>query len=368
MARPDKVPVNDLRRSWAPSSPEVQAVVADVIASGRYIHGPYHAAFETQLAAHTGTPHAVGVANGTDALAIALLAVGCGPGDEVIVAANAGGYAAIAAAMTGCSVVYADVSPTNLLMQPEAIGSALGPHTRAVVVTHLYGNVADVTAISAICRPRGIAVIEDCAQAIGATDGRNRVGSLGDIAAFSFYPTKNLGAIGDAGALTTADDRLAEKARQLRQYGWSSRYRISSPSGRNSRLDELQAAVLGIGLSRIDELNTRRRAILEAYREAAGSGGLRVVTGEGCSTVAHLAVVRTPARAALVRRLEAAAIGWDVHYPIPDHRQPSLPAPARVTPLPATELAVDEILTLPCFPELTEAEVDRVADVISMPL
>lgn len=354
------VPVNDLGRGWIATAPEVRDVLDRVLSRGRYVQGPEHDAFELELAAFLGVRHVAGVACGTDALVLSLLAVGCGPGSEVVVAANAGGYAALAAAQIGARTVYADVAPPALLLTAETISRAVGPATTAVVVTHLYGNVVDVASIVDVARPRGIAVIEDCAQAIGAVDpsGR-RVGSLGDAAAFSFYPTKNLGAAGDGGAVATDDDRIADAVRSLRQYGWTARYTVGRAPGRNSRLDELQAGILRLGLRRLDSLNARRRDIVGRYRHSMPKG-LEFVTGAGCPSVAHLAVVRTPDRAVVRARLDDLGVRTDVHYPIPDHMQAGLASPLRSTDLPETERAAREVMTLPCFPGMTDEEVERV--------
>ena len=355
-----QVPLNDLSRGWIATSTEVRASVLRVLESGWYVHGPEHRAFEGELAAFLGAGHAVGVASGTDALALALLAVGCGPGSEVVTAANAGGYASVAVAHIGGVVAYADVDGDGLVMTTETVAAAVSDATRAVVVTHLYGNVADVEAIVAFCRPRGIAVVEDAAQALGATSGSRRIGTLGDAAAMSFYPTKNLGAAGDGGAVVTDDDRIAETARSLRQYGWGQKYRVERGQGMNSRLDEVQAAILRIGLGRLDEMTARRQDIVRRYRDALSRSPARMVSGSTDSFVAHLAVVRFPDRERARDVLSAAGIATDIHYPIPDHRQPGLPSPVRVTSLTETELAAGEIVTVPCFAEMTDQEVDRV--------
>ena len=237
--------------------------------SGRYVHGPEHGAFEEELAAYLGVAHCAGVASGTDALELALAAFGCGPGDEVVTAANAGGYTTAAARRLGCAVRYADVDPTTLGLSAATVEAALTASTRAVVATHLYGLMCDVEGIVELCRGRDIAVVEDCAQAAGARRGGRRAGSLGDAAAFSFYPTKNLAAIGDGGAVSTgrsgsrraracaAPVRLVERSTERR-----------SPGGWNSRLDELQAAVLRVGLAGLDERNERRREIVSRYADA----------------------------------------------------------------------------------------------------
>ena len=353
--------MNDLRRSWLATSPEVQQAAARVIESGRYVHGPEHRAFEDELAASLGVGHAAGVASGTDALVLAMLAVGCSVGSEIVTAANAGGYASTAAAQIGAGVVYCDIDARSVLVTASTIEPVLAPSTRAVVVTHLYGNVADIAPIVDLCRPRGIAVIEDCAQAIGGRDeAGNGVGTQGDVATLSFYPTKNLGGAGDGGAVITSDDEIDARVRGLRQYGWQVKYVIESPLGRNSRLDELQAAILRVGLRHVAGFSERRRAIVARYAGATRHPGVRVVTGSGCETVAHMAVARARDRGALRRHLDRSGIDTDIHYPVPDHRQPGLQPPVRTTNLLETERASDEVLTLPCFPEMTDDEVSRV--------
>ncbi len=291
-----------------------------------HIQGPEHGLFESELAAFLGVSHVVGVASGSDALVLALLAVDCGPGDEVVTAANAGGYASSAIARLGCDVSYAEVDSDSLLMTPYSVLDAIGPATPAVVVTHLYGNVAKVEEIVAVCRPQGIAVIEDCAQSLGALSQGRRVGTIGDVAAFSFYPTKNLGAAGDGGAVATADDDVAATVRSLRQYGWGPKYQVDRPDGINSRLDEVQAAILRVGLPGLDSANERRREIVGRYAEALTGRSVRLVSGVTPEFVAHLAVVRADDRFGLQASLAAVGVETDIHYPIPDHLQKGLPS------------------------------------------
>lgn len=361
----DPIPLNDLSRGWIATSTEVRSALLRVLAGGWYVHGPEHDAFEKDLASFLDIPHAVGVANGTDALALALLAVGCNTGSEVVTAANAGGYASVAAARLGCSVVYADVEPGGLVMTPETVAASIGPSTSAVVVTHLYGNVADVKGIVALCRPRGIFVIEDIAQALGAVLDGQRIGTFGDAAAISFYPTKNLGAAGDGGAVATHDRDIAKSVRSLRQYGWGQKYRVDRAHGMNSRLDEVQAVILRHGLRRLDALTERRQHIVRRYRDALQPTPARMVSGSTAAFVAHLAVARFAARDRARETLHAAGIGTDIHYPIPDHRQPGLPAPGRTTMLAETEQAAGEVLSVPCFPEMTDVEIERVCDALA---
>jgi dTDP-4-amino-4,6-dideoxygalactose transaminase len=244
------------------------------------------------------------------------------------------------------------------------VEAALTPETRAVVVTHLYGLVGEVEEVADLCRDRGVAVIEDCAQAAGARSNGRRAGAFGDLAAFSFYPTKNLAALGDGGALTTDNDDLAERVRRLRQYGWGCKYEITLPGGGNSRLDEIQAAVLRIRLGRLDEWNGRRRGIIERYAAALPSEAGRFVAREGDDYVAHLAVILAEDRERVRAALEAAGIATDVHYPIADHRQPAWSDEYGDVHLPVTEHATAHVLTVPCFPELTEDEIERICEVL----
>lgn len=354
------IPVNDLKRSWIATSPAVQDAVLRVLRSGWYIRGPEHEAFERELAQALKVDHAVALANGTDALVLAMQALELAPGSEIVMAANCGGYAASAASQAGLSVVYADVDPGNLLMTRETLAAVAGSSTRAVVVTHLYGNVADMEAIAEYCRPHDILIIEDCAQSIGAPGSVSHAA----VATLSFYPTKNLGAAGDAGAVLTNSSVIADTVRSLREYGWAPKYTVSASRGRNSRMDELQAAVLRIGLGEFRHLTAARLGILRRYAAVVEDSDVTLVTGAGCETVAHLAVVRTSSRERLRASLRAEGISSEVHYPVPDHRQPGLPAAVRFTDLDVTELAAEEILTLPCFPTMTEDEIGLVASVL----
>ena len=356
------VPLNDLHRQFLSLADEIQAAVWSVLAAGRYVQGPEHDLFEQEFAAYCGAAFAVAVASGTDALELALRAAGCLPGDEVITAANAGGYTTTACALLGAVPVYADVDPDNLTISPQSVADALGPRTRGVVATHLYGRVADIDGLRQVLAGRDIRLIEDCAQAHGARYNGHRAGSLGDIAAFSFYPTKNLGAMGDGGAIVTDSPEMAGRARQLRQYGWTEKYHASLPGGRNSRLDEVQAAILRRKLPRVDGWNQRRRAIVARYREAAAGAALRLVHNPGEDFVAHLCVARHPRRDRVRARLAEQGIATAIHYPVADHQQLALQGrPWRKVDLSATEAAQNEILTLPCFPEMTESEIDCVS-------
>jgi dTDP-4-amino-4,6-dideoxygalactose transaminase len=363
----DAVPLNDLQRGFRDLEADIRRAVDEVLSSGWYVLGPQHEAFEREFAAAVGAGHCVGVANGTDALELALLSVGCQPGDEVVTAANAGMYASAAALKAGLVPRFADVDPDSLLLTAATVEPALTHRTRAVVVTHLYGRMADIAPLRDLCRSAGVALVEDCAQAAGAVSELGPAGSLADVAAFSFFPTKNLGALGDGGAVVTGDAERAALVRRLRQYGWSSKYTATEPRGRNSRLDELQAAVLRVKLPHLAGWNERRRAIVARYAEVLGDGPRRMVHGnatESPAYVGHLAVMTTPDRDADRAALDAAGIRSDVHYPVPDHRQPVLAAASAGVHLPVTEQAAEHILTVPCFAEMTQNEIERVCDVL----
>jgi aminotransferase EvaB len=358
-----QVPFLDLKREESVSL----SLFRRVTASGRFIAGPEVAAFESAFATYCGVSDCVSTGNGTDALEIALRAADIKAGDEVATVANAGLYATTAIRAIGAVPLYIDVDPRTLLMCTEALRSAIGERTRAVVVTHLYGQMAPVRDIAAIAENTGLVMIEDCAQAHGAKmDGRS-AGSWGLAGCYSFYPTKNLGAYGDAGALITSDVFIAERARALRQYGWIERFHSATAGGRNSRMDEIQAAILAAKLGSLDRLNSRRRAIAQRYCSGlAGLDGLRVTATEGESFVAHLFVVRCPLRDRLRSWLSDRGITTEIHYPVPDHLQASQAGlPCRHMSLTATERSATEVLSLPCFPSLTDTEVDYVLQCVT---
>jgi aminotransferase EvaB len=352
------IPLNDLSRGPG-ASEELQQAVARVAASGWYVQGPEHAALEEEFAAFCGVSDCVAVANGTDALELALRSVASPEAGTVLTAANAGGYASVAARRAGFHVSYADVDRSTLCLAPEDVAARLDG-VAVVVLTHLYGRLGAVEQIAQVCRDRGIALVEDCAQATGARRDGRRAGSFGDAAAFSFYPTKNLAALGDGGAVLTRSPTVAEKARRLRQYGWSGKYAIEVEGGRNSRLDEMQAAVLRIRLRNLDAENERRRDILRRYTEASRDSPVVVPAAYGEDHVAHLAVALVDDREAVRARFAAAGVQTDVHYPVPDHRQAAYAEQYVDVALPVTEDATRRIFTLPCFPELTDGEVDAV--------
>lgn len=354
------VPLNDLKRHSAAFADELPVVLARVTSSGWYVLGSELEAFERQFADYCVTEYCIGVANGTDALELALRAVNVQPGDEVITVANAGMYASIAISAIGATPSFVDVVPETCLLDPERLPEAIGRATKAIIATHLYGRMVDMQAVLAFAECAGIPVIEDVAQAHGAQRNGARAGTLGAIGCFSFYPTKNLGAIGDAGALVTRDGALNERLRRLRQYGWASKYVAAVAGGRNSRLDELQAAVLAMKLPHLDAWNRVRRRVADAYSRGIKHPDIWTAAPFGEDYVAHLYVVRTRSRDALRAHLRDHGVASDVHYPVPDYAQVPFLRPGARADLEETERAATEVLTLPCFPEITADEVDRV--------
>jgi dTDP-4-amino-4,6-dideoxygalactose transaminase len=355
-----RIPLNDLVRQNQLLRSELVGAAQRVIERGWYVLGSEGVEFEKAFAKYCGVAHAVGAANGTDAIELALRAVGVGAGHRVATVANAGYYASTSIRAIGAHPVYVDVSPDNYLMSIESLRQQLGHNAvQAVIVTHLYGRLADIEVIVAICEPLGIPVVEDCAQAHGATRNGKTAGSFGAAGCFSFYPTKNLGALGDGGAITTSDDAIAESLRQLRQYGWDRKYRVSRAGGRNSRLDEMQAAFLFSKLPHLDRWNEARRTIARRYSEEIRNSRLKCPKDFGADNVAHLFVVRCDDRDGFQKHLEAHGVSSDIHYPIPDHLQPAYQNVA-ADGLMATERLAKEIITIPCFAEMEEDEIGAV--------
>jgi aminotransferase EvaB len=358
----DRIPFNDLSRTSPYQLERVEEAIASVVKSGWFVMGPQHAAFERELAGYLGTNEVVAVANGTDALELALAAVGVEAGDSVLTVANAGGYATVASRLLGASPLYCDVSPDTLLADVDSVRRALARSPippKAMVVTHLYGAMAPVEGILKVAREYGVSVVEDCAQSLGARLGGRQSGTFGDIATTSFYPTKNLGALGDGGAVFTDDPELAEKIRGMRQYGWTSKYHIGIGHGRNSRMDEMQAAILRVKLPQLAARNERRREIHARYSAAVGSNARLLHTPTEQFT-AHLSVLVTEDREGVRTHLAAAGIDTDVHYPVPDHLQTYRPEGSETAALPVTEWAANAVLSLPLFPELSEGEISRI--------
>ncbi len=354
----DKIALNDLARHTSSQRDALLQAMTRVLDRGWFVLGPELSALEKDMALFCGVSNAVGVANGTDAIELGLRALGIVAGDEVIVSANAGMYSTTALRAIGAKPVYVDIDPVSLNIDPACTAAAITPQTRAIIATHLYGRMADMPALRRVAFEAGVFLLEDCAQAIGAKiDGRS-AGAWGDAASFSFYPTKNLGALGDAGMVTCGDGDVADRLRRLRQYGWASKYVAVDGPARNSRLDEMQAAILSVQLPLLDEWNESRRAVARRYAEVKHPQ-IQHPNVEGSDYVAHLYVVRTDARDSLRTHLEAHDITTDVHYPVLDTQQPVMKEFAGVK-LPESERATAEILSLPCYPELTDHEVERV--------
>jgi dTDP-3-amino-3,4,6-trideoxy-alpha-D-glucose transaminase len=342
----------------------VRAAIDRVIARGWFILGPELSAFEEEFAHATGAAHAVGVGTGTDAIALTLHALGIGPGDEVITTPLSAAYSALAIMMAGATPVFADIDPDRLTIDPAAIEAAITPRTAAILPVHLYGQAADMTRIAGIATRHSLAIVEDSCQAHLATCAGRPVGSFGVAAAFSFYPTKNLGALGDAGAVTTNDASLAERLRRIRNGGQTDRYHHAEP-GWNSRLDEMQAAVLRERLTRLPAWTERRRAIARRYRAGLASGPVRVPPQCDAGHVYHLFPVLTPDRAGLMSHLEGAGIGTIIHYPVPIPRQPALAGIAPPDTCPVADHVCREICSLPLHPHLTDADVDTIVAAVS---
>ncbi|WP_198415852.1 DegT/DnrJ/EryC1/StrS family aminotransferase [Cryobacterium algoricola] len=360
-----EIPFNDLGRGTRALRPLIDDAIARVLDSGWFVLGPEHNSLESEIAEYLGVGDAVLVGNGTDALQLALIAIGVRADDTVLTVANAGGYTSTAVRSLGATPVFADVDPSTLLVSVSTLSEALDrleTLPSALVVTHLFGASADMTSIMRWADAVGIPVIEDCAQSMGAVHAGKKAGSFGRLATTSFYPTKNLGALGDGGCVFTSDPALATRLRQLRQYGWTSKYVTALSGGRNSRMDELQAAIVRVKLPFLDAWNDRRREIHQRY-EAAVPAGVRMVNHAQDGYVGHLAVIETADREKTRTLLTEAGIHTDVHYPIPDHKQPILAGTIQPS-LPVTEAAAERILSLPLFPELEDSEVDRITDVL----
>lgn len=346
---------------------EIDDALRRVLDKGRYILGEEVQAFEFEFAAYIGVAHALGAGSGTEALHLALAACGVGPGDDVITVAHTAVATVAAIELTGAAPVLVDIDPATFTLDPDQLERALSPRTKAIVPVHLYGCPADLAPILEIARGHGLRVVEDCAQAHGATYRGRRVGAWGDVACFSFYPTKNLGAIGDGGAVVTNNAELAKQARLLREYGWAERY-ISHLPGWNSRLDELQAAVLRVKLRHLDSDNAARARLAALY--ADGLAGAKVIlptTPADRTHAYHLYVVRSPRRDELLAFLKERGIGALVHYPAPVHLQPAYHGRLRGGDrLPQSERAAREVLSLPMYPELSDDDVGRVAEVVKL--
>jgi dTDP-4-amino-4,6-dideoxygalactose transaminase len=355
------IPQADPKRRFDPVREEIMRAIAGVFDRGRFMLGPETETFEAEFAAAAGADHGVALSSGTEAVAIALAAAGVLPGDEVITASLTAVATAAAIEQARAVPRFVDIDPTTRCMDPAALAAAIGPRTTAVVPVHLHGFPAPMDAIMAIAQRHGLIVIEDCAQAHGATYRGKPVGSFGQAAAYSFYPTKNLGAPGDAGALTTADGDLAARARRMRIYGWDAQRRSLGP-GANGRIDEIQAAVLRVLLPRLPAETTARRELAAQYR--AGLAGLPLeLPPVEPGAVYHQFAIALEGRDGLRQRLAASGVGSDVHYPRGVHQEPRFAAGA--PHLPETERLVERLLSLPIQPEVARGHVPEIVAAVS---
>ncbi|MFI5306965.1 MAG: DegT/DnrJ/EryC1/StrS family aminotransferase [Polyangiales bacterium] len=344
---------------------DVLSAVDRVLRSGQLILGPEVERFERAVVEYLGGGHAVGVASGTDALIVAMLARGIGPGDEVITVANTAVATASAIQRVGATPVFCDVDPNTALLDLDKVGALVSERTRAIIPVHLYGNAVDVPQLLARLPRSDLFVLEDCAQAMGGRLAGRPIGTLGHAAAFSFYPTKNLGAYGDGGLCFTKDEALAETMRQVRRYGFSKRDYAGRP-GVNSRLDELHAAILNVKLPRLDSAVATRRGLAQSYETGLPKHIRRLRTTTACEHARHLYVVHVPDREVVVKTLTASDIDSGVHYPYPLHSMPGFRGcRVPVDGLPHTERLCASVLSIPLHPALTPASISRVCSVLA---
>ena len=364
MSETQPVPMVDLKAQYERLRPEIDAAVARVIESSQFVGGEEVRRFEEEFAAHCGVTHACGVANGTDALALTLRALGVATGDEVVTVASTFFATAEAILLCGARPVFVDVEPETATLDPTRLESALTPRARAILPVHLYGHPADMEAILEIAARRGLPVVEDAAQAHGAQLRGRRAGSLGQVACFSFYPSKNLGAYGDAGAVVSRDAELVARVRQLANHGAGADRYDHLVAGTNSRLDAVQAAILRVKLRHLERWNQERRERVAAYNAAlAGLPGVILpLERKGARSAWHLYTIRAPDRDGLQARLKSCGIATAIHYPRPLHLQPALSAlGGRPGDLPVSEKLSGQVLSLPLYPELPLHTVARIA-------
>jgi len=360
------IPCANPRAQYAARKTAIDEAIAGVLDRGSYVLGEETRAFEGEFAAYVGARFGIGVGNGTDALHIALRACGVGPGDEVITVSHTAVATVAAIELSGANAVLVDIRPDTYTLDPARLEGVINARTKAIIPVHLYGEPADLTEILDVAGRHGLRVIEDCAQAHGAAYSGRRVGSWGDLGCFSFYPTKNLGALGDGGMVVTSSPKLAEQVRLIREYGWSQRY-ISAVPGCNSRLDELQAAILRVKLRTLDGDNAARARLAARYSERLDGSCVTLPTCAADRThVYHLYAIRSDRRDALRRFLTERGIGTLVHYPVPVHLQPAYRGRLRgADRVPEAELAAEQIVSLPMYPELDLGDVELVADAVA---
>jgi dTDP-4-amino-4,6-dideoxygalactose transaminase len=363
--REAKIPLVDLKTQYLSLKPEIDAVIQGVLDSASFILGPHVEAFETAFAAYCSVKHCVGMGNGTDATVLALESLGVGRGDEVITVAHTFIATAEGISELGALPVFVDIRPDTLLMDVSKIEAAITPRTKAILPVHLYGQTVDMDPLLEIAKRHGLRVVEDACQAHGAEYKGRRAGSMGDAATFSFYPGKNLGAYGDAGAVVTNHSEVADWIRRKRNHGRATKY-THDFIGRNSRMDALQGAVLNVKLPHLDEWNAKRRELAARYDFLLAPMGIKAIgIQEGCVPVHHLYVIRTSDRDKVQSRLAERGIEAGIHYPVPLHRQKAyfhLAIPEGC--LPVTETAAAEILSLPLWPEMAFSDQDRVVEAL----
>jgi dTDP-4-amino-4,6-dideoxygalactose transaminase len=357
------IPLVDLTAQYHSIREEIDAAVAETIESGQFILGPTVTSLEQAIADYLGVKHAVGVASGTDALILALRALDIGPGDEVLVPAYTFFATAGAVLSVGARPVFVDVNPKDYAIEPELIKARITPRTKAIIPVHLYGQPAKMGRILEIAQQHGLKVVEDNAQAFGAETLGKRTGSLGDIGCLSFFPTKNLGAYGDGGMLTTSNPRIEERVRRLRSHGWKKKY-YAEELGYNSRLDALQAAVLKAKLPHVDGWNDKRRELAECYNQQLAPLGVKVPSDSGDGKhVYHLYIIRVNERDELQAALKQQGIASEVYYPVPPHLAAACRALGyKEGDFPEAERASRETLALPMYPELTDEQQSQVMD------
>ena len=358
-----RIPLYDTVTENKQFAEDFHAALDRILASGRFALGNELATFEASLAQYCGTTQAVGVKNGTDALALTLKALGIGVGNGVITTASTF-FASVEAIMqVGARPVFADIEPGTLCLSPDACAAAITPATKAVLLVHVFGHCANVECFQSLCEDNNIALVEDAAQAIGASWNGRKLGSLGAAGTFSFYPTKNLSALGDAGAVVTSNEKLADTLRQLRSHGRDMTGRHAC-LGYNSHLDEIQAAFLHVKLGRLDAELERRRELAARYDTELPPEAGRVHGADGCVSNYHQYAIRTDRRDALRQFLVEQGIGTDDYYPVPAHREPAAAAIGASVPLPETERACKEVVTLPIRPSLTDEQQKSVVEAV----
>jgi len=363
-----RIPMVDLATQYRELKPQLEPALLAALEATQFILGPNVQAFEAEAAAYLGVKHAISCANGTDALHLALRALGLGPGDEVITTPFTFIATAEAIAYVGAKAVFVDIDPRSFNIDVAQVARAIGPRTKALLPVHLFGQPADLGALQALAQQHGLHLIEDCAQSFGATVGGRQTGAIGDVAAFSFFPSKNLGCFGDGGMVTTQSDALAETLRMLRNHGSKVRY-YHDIIGYNSRLDELQAVVLRAKLARIDHYNQQRRRVAQRYQ--AGLAGLPLQTPfeDGIGRhVYHQYTLLCEQRTQVQQALTAAGIASAIYYPVPLHQQKVFAAEAAGQSFPVTESAAQRCLSLPIYPELSDAAIDEICAVIRQAL